>query len=151
MHPFSSYPMDRQTNKQANKQTNKTNKICKRCSFEWDMGKYSTRPMNKVWAFRRTPYSLDMCCIFHYRTKNEHRLYFLTRSGHTWHYCHRLQSDVQLECDMGWYQGWGQIYLIKYKYDVVEFFSNTNTKLWKIWNTNTVFQIQIQFTWKFPL
>ena len=43
------------------------NKICKRCSFE--CGKYSTRPRNKVWAFRRTPYSLDMCCIFPYRTK----------------------------------------------------------------------------------
>ena len=37
------------------------NMICKRCSFECDMGKYSTRPMNKVCAFRRTPYSLDEC------------------------------------------------------------------------------------------
>ena len=27
------------------------------------------RPRNKVWAFRRTPYSLAMCCIFPYRTK----------------------------------------------------------------------------------
>ena len=27
--------------------------------FECDMRKYSTRSMNKVWAFRRTPYSLD--------------------------------------------------------------------------------------------
>ena len=25
------------------------------------MGKHSTHPMNKVWAFRRTPHSLDMC------------------------------------------------------------------------------------------
>ena len=41
--------------------------------------KYSTRPMNKVWAFRRTPYSLDMCCIFTYRKENEQRLYILTR------------------------------------------------------------------------
>ena len=54
-------------------------KISKRCSFECDMGKYSTRSMNKVWALRRTPYSLSECCIFTYRTKNEHRLYFLTR------------------------------------------------------------------------
>ena len=45
------------------------NKICKRCSFECGIGKYSTRPRNKVWAFRQTPYSLDMCCIFQYRTK----------------------------------------------------------------------------------
>ena len=43
--------------------------ICKRYSFECGIGKYSTRPRNKVWAFRRTPYSLDMCCIFPYRTK----------------------------------------------------------------------------------
>ena len=43
--------------------------ICKRCSFECGIGKYSTRPRNKVWAFRRTPYSLDMCCIFSYCTK----------------------------------------------------------------------------------
>ena len=60
--------------------------------------------MNKVWAFRRTPYSLDMCCIFQYRTKNEQRLYFLTRSDYTWHNCHRVQFKVQLECDMGWYR-----------------------------------------------
>ena len=43
--------------------------ICKRCSFECGIGKYSTRQRNKVWAFRRTPYPLDMCCIFPYRTK----------------------------------------------------------------------------------
>ena len=61
--------------------------ISKRCSFECDMGKYSTRPMKKVWAFRRTLYSLDMCYIFPYRTKNEQRLYFLTRSSHIWHDC----------------------------------------------------------------
>ena len=35
---------------------------CKRCLW-CDIGKYSTRQMNKVWAFRRTPYSLDECCI----------------------------------------------------------------------------------------
>ena len=39
--------------------------ICKRCSFECDMEKYSTRSMNKMWTFRRTPYSLI-----------EHVLYF---------------------------------------------------------------------------
>ena len=31
--------------------------IYKRCSFEWDLEKYSTRPMNKVY------------CIFPYRTQ----------------------------------------------------------------------------------
>ena len=61
--------------------------ICKRCSFECDMGKYSTRSTNKVWASRRTPYSLNMCCVFTYHTKNEQRLYFLTRSSYTWHNC----------------------------------------------------------------
>ena len=35
--------------------------ICKRCLFECDIGKYSTCP--KVWAFTRTPYPLNMCCI----------------------------------------------------------------------------------------
>ena len=78
--------------------------ICKRCSFECDMGKYNTSPMNKVWAFRRTPYSLDMCCIFPYLTRNEQRLYFLARSSHTWHNYHRLQFKLQLECDEGWYR-----------------------------------------------
>ena len=58
-------------------------RICKRCSFECDIGKYSTR-MNNVWAFRRTPCSLNMCCIFTYRSKNELRLYFLTRSSHAY-------------------------------------------------------------------
>ena len=59
--------------------------------------------MNKVWAFNRLPYSLDMCYIFPYCTKNEQRLYFLTRSSHIWHNCHRLLFKLQLECDMGWY------------------------------------------------
>ena len=57
-------------------------KICKRCSYERDMGKYSTRPVNKVGAFRRTPYSLNGCCISLYCTKNEQPLYFFTRSHH---------------------------------------------------------------------
>ena len=80
------------------------NKICKRFSFECDMGKYSTRSMNKVWAFGRTPYSFDECCIFQYRTKYEQRLYFLTRKRHTWHNCNTLQLKLQLECDIGWYR-----------------------------------------------
>ena len=78
-------------------------KMCKRCSFECGMGKYSTRSMNKVWAFRRTPCLLNMCCIFTYRTKNEHRLYFLTRSTHTWHIQPYIVLNLQLECDMSWY------------------------------------------------
>ena len=74
--------------------------ICKWCSFECDMGKYSSCPMNKAL------YSLDMCYIFPYRTKNEQRLYFLTRSSHIWHDCHILQFKLglPLECDMGWYR-----------------------------------------------
>ena len=68
--------------------------ICKRCSFECDIGKYSTCSMNKVWAFRRTLYSWNMCCIFPY----------FTRSCHTWHNCHRFEFKLQLECDMGWYR-----------------------------------------------
>ena len=34
--------------------------------FSYDMGKYR---MNKVFAWRLTPYSLDECCIFPYRTQ----------------------------------------------------------------------------------
>ena len=79
-------------------------KICKRCSLECDMGKYSTRSMNKVWAFRRTPCSLNMCCIFTYGTKNGQSLYFLTRSSHTWHMLPYIVLNLQLECDMGWYR-----------------------------------------------
>ena len=44
-------------------------KICKRWLFECGIGKYSTRPRNKVWALRWIAYLLDMCCIFPYRTK----------------------------------------------------------------------------------
>ena len=47
----------------------KPDMICKRCSFECGIGKYNTRLRNKVWAFRRTPYSLDMGCIQPYRTQ----------------------------------------------------------------------------------
>ena len=60
------------------------NMICKRCSLECDMGKYSTRPMCKVWAFRRTPCTLDECCVSFHCAKNEQRLYFLRGSSHTW-------------------------------------------------------------------
>ena len=63
--------------------------------------------MNKVWACRRTLYSWSMCCIFPYHTKNEQRLYFLTRWGHTWHNCRTFQFKLQLECDimdMDWYR-----------------------------------------------
>ena len=47
----------------------KINKMCKRCSFECDMGKYSSRSMNKVFVKRLTPSLLNMCCIFAYRIK----------------------------------------------------------------------------------
>ena len=69
-------------------------KRCKSCSLECDMGKYSTRSMNEVWAFRRTSYSLNMCCIFPYRTKNEQRLYLLTRSSRTWHTYHNCAEST---------------------------------------------------------
>ena len=49
--------------------------ICKWCSFECDIGKYGTRSMNKVWAFRIPSYSLDECCIFPYCTNtNSHTI-----------------------------------------------------------------------------
>ena len=37
--------------------------------FSCDIGKYSTHQTNKVFAWRLTPYSLDECCIFQYRTQ----------------------------------------------------------------------------------
>ena len=33
------------------------------------MEKYSAYPINKVLAYRLTPYALDECCIFPYRTQ----------------------------------------------------------------------------------
>ena len=71
------------------------------------MRKYNTpinTTMNKVWAFTRTLYSLDMCCIFPHRTKNGQRLYFLTRSSYKCHNWHILHFKLHLECDMGWYR-----------------------------------------------
>ena len=41
----------------------------KRCSFPCGIEKYSTCPRNKVFAYRLTPYPLDECCIFQYRTQ----------------------------------------------------------------------------------
>ena len=50
---------------------------------------------------------------FQYRTKNEQRLYFLTRSSHTWHNYHTLQFKVQLECDVGWKRHtWKPLYIV---------------------------------------
>ena len=66
--------------------------ICKRCSFDCDIGKYSTRPRYKVWAFRRTPYSLDMCSIFPYRTIMN-TVYFFS------HDCSKL-STVQISVQL---------------------------------------------------
>ena len=73
--------------------TSKHQTICKQCSFECDIGKNSTRLINKVRVFRRTPYSLNMCCMFPYCAKNEQRLYFLTRSRHTWHFAKYCSSN----------------------------------------------------------
>ena len=50
--------------------------------FSCDMAKYSTRPMNKVWAFRRTPFSLDKCFIFPYRTQIEQRILWRDQVTH---------------------------------------------------------------------
>ena len=45
--------------------------------FPCYVGKYSTRPMNKMIACRLTPYSLDECCIFPYRNfKNVYLIVF---------------------------------------------------------------------------
>ena len=41
------------------------NMICKRCSFEYGIGKYSPRLRKRVWAFRRTPYSVACAVFFH--------------------------------------------------------------------------------------
>ena len=77
--------------------------ICKRCSFECDMGKYSTRPMNEVWAFRRTPYSLDMCCIFTHLTKINNVCIFLHDQVTHNILLPYIVLNLQLECDTGWY------------------------------------------------
>ena len=62
-----------------------------------DMGKYSTRPMSKLWAF-----SLDMCCIFPYRTNKMNVFIFSHKSQITYKLPDTLQFKIQLECDMGW-------------------------------------------------
>ena len=76
-------------------------KICKRCSFECDMGKYSTRR-----STRQMNLILSTYAVFQYFTKNWQRLYFFTQSRHTWHICHRptLKFKLQQKCDMYWYQ-----------------------------------------------
>ena len=60
----------------AKYKSSNSRKICKRCLFKCDMEKYSTRSMNKVWTFRRTPYSLVTCCMFPDCPKNEHCFIF---------------------------------------------------------------------------
>ena len=63
------------------------NKIYKQCSFGCYMGKYSSRFLNKVWAFRLTTYSLDGCCISYIaREKNIVCIFFTfshTKKSHT--------------------------------------------------------------------
>ena len=70
-------------------------KICKRCSFECGIRKYSTRPRNKVWAFRRTPYFLDKCFIFPYRTKMNTVCIFS-------HNCPKLLTAVEVYSGPKW-------------------------------------------------
>ena len=53
-------------------------------NFGCDMGKYSTGSMNRMWAFRRIPYSLNEWCIFPYRNE-QHKCVFPTIKSHmTW-------------------------------------------------------------------
>ena len=44
--------------------------------FQCDKEKYSTCSMNKVWAFRQTPYLLNMCCIFSLQLQEPVRIIF---------------------------------------------------------------------------
>ena len=39
--------------------------------FSCNIGEYNTRPMNKVFAWRLTPYLFDECCILQYCMKNK--------------------------------------------------------------------------------
>ena len=62
--------------------------------FSCDIGKYSTCPMNNVFDWRTlriTPYSLDECCIFPYRTQ----MNTVCISSHT------LHSDFHYETYIG--------------------------------------------------
>ena len=59
--------------------------------------------MNKVWAFRRTPYSLDMCCIFPYCTKNEERLY-CPHKQNTRDITAVICDSNYNKCSSGWYR-----------------------------------------------
>ena len=72
--------------------------ICKRCSFECDMGKYSTRPMNKVRAFRR-----KFCVVFSHIARKMSNVCIFSHDQVT----HDITvidcsaNKLQLECDMG--------------------------------------------------
>ena len=87
-------------------------RVCKWCSFECDMGKYSVHPINKVWAYRRTlpantrprpnvgppsttlaQHCVDVSCLLGIHLtcavlwngmKNEQQLFFLIWSRHAW-------------------------------------------------------------------
>ena len=77
---------------------NRWMKICKRCSFECDMGKYSTRSINKVWAFRQVP--IERVLYFHISHEK----------WATFVFSHTIKShdiilpysvfNLQLECDI---------------------------------------------------
>ena len=64
-------------------------------STQYDMQKYSTRPMNKVCAFRWTP-----CSLGEYFTESLEKW---TRFVFSHTIMSHMQLKLQLECDMGWY------------------------------------------------
>ena len=92
--------------------------ICKRCSFECNMGKYiftlscdlrHAIYVNWDWTgadgentalvqwLRCEPLGEHLIhWTFAVFSKNEQRVYFHIRSSHTWHNCHRLQFKLQL-------------------------------------------------------
>ena len=81
-----------------------TYRICKRCSFECGIGKYSTHPIQGT---RCEPLGKHLipwtCAVFFHTAWNEHRLYFLTQLSKTYNGAKKVYSRPTWQTTIRWW------------------------------------------------
>ena len=106
------------------------------------MGKYSTLPKHKVWAFMQTPYYWTSA-IFPHIARKMNNVCILSRGQvtHDITAVHYAESTAR-ECDMGWYRytPYGECHSIECDmrwYRNILFISNLKTRAWQAFSVTT--------------
>ena len=77
-------------------------KICKRCSFKCGIVKYSARPKNKVWAFRRAPIPWT-CAVFFHTARKWTLFVFYHMTDQNLQWCREVYSRPTCPTTIRWW------------------------------------------------